>query len=974
MLVLVLASLVLSVTRAHAQERVLLGAPSGVGEAARSSPMVRATLQGLATTAQEKGAVRVIVGVRAAFAPEGMLSAATVALQRDEIASAQSAVLARLPAATQKDSPVRRFATIPYVALSVTAAELKALEQMPEVTSIEEDKLAAPSLAYSVPHIGGTTAWNSGYSGAGQAVAVLDTGVEKNHPLLAGKVVSEACYSSNYPQYGVTSACPGGVTESTVSGSGAPCTGIDSCSHGTHVAGIVAGKNGPSNAPAGVAKDANIIAMQVFSIFSSESDCGVGEAPCALTLSSDQIRALERVYALRSTYQIASVNMSLGGGQYFSQSACDADNASLKAAIDNLRTVGIATVISSGNDGYTDSMGAPGCISSAISVGSTFAKTGVANNCAGNNLGVSVLDAVSCFSNSVSFLNVLAPGSSISSSVVDGQYAIYSGTSMAAPHVAGAWAVLKQKKPTASVAEVLNAFVTTGQPVTDPRNGITKPRIQVAQALDALVGSSYTLSVSRQGVGSGSVSSSPAGINCGSTCSASYAAGTQVTLTAQAASGSSFAGWGGACTGTSSSCSVTMSAARSVTASFNVASNTRLVTLNKMGSGTGSVSSSPSGLACATDCSGASASFSSSAAITLTAQPSSGSVFAGWGGSCTGTGSCTIPAGSSDVNVTASFTLSGGAPRTVTLVKGGDGAGSVSSSPSGLTCSADCNQASATFAGSTTIVLTAQAATGSRFVGWTGACAGTGTCTIAAGSTNVRVTASFNTDSSGGGGPLPDPVQFVTQQYLDFLGRSPDSAGLSHWVSQLNAGSVTRAQLIESFMYSNEFQGRFGPLVRLYTAYFRRVPDYAGLMYWFNAMYPSSGGGGASLADVSQAFAQSAEFVNTYGALNNADFVTLVYQNVLGRTPDAEGFSYWLGQLNAGISRGAMMTGFSESTENQNATANSLLITMSYVGMLRREPDATGYAWWLGEVNAGRLRVLDLINGFLNSQEYARRF
>ena len=120
------------------------------------------------------------------------------------------------------------------------------------------------SLAYSVPHIGGTTAWNSGYSGAGQAVAVLDTGVEKNHPLLAGKVVSEACYSSNYPQYGVTSVCPGGVTESTASGSGAPCTGIDSCSHGTHVAGIVAGKNGPSNAPAGVAKDANIIAMQVF--------------------------------------------------------------------------------------------------------------------------------------------------------------------------------------------------------------------------------------------------------------------------------------------------------------------------------------------------------------------------------------------------------------------------------------------------------------------------------------------------------------------------------------------------------------------------------------------------------------------------------------------------------------------------------------------------------------------------------------
>lgn len=69
-----------------------------------------------------------------------------------------------------------------------------------------------------------------------------------------------------------------------------------------------------------------------------------------------------------------------------------------------------------------------------------------------------------------------------------------------------------------------------------------------------------------------------------------------------------------------------------------------------------------------------------------------------------------------------------------------------------------------------------------------------------------------------------------------------------------------------------------------------------------------------------------------------------------------------------------MMIGFSESTENQNATANSLLITMTYVGMLRRSPDTTGYAWWLAEVNAGRTTVLNLINGFLNSPEYAARF
>ncbi len=182
--------------------------------------------------------------------------------------------------------------------------------------------------------------------------------------------------------------------------------------------------------------------------------------------------------------------------------------------------------------------------------------------------------------------------------------------------------------------------------------------------LDSTV-QNYALSVARGGTGSGTVTSAPAGINCGSTCSASYAAGTQVTLTAQAASGSSFAGWGGACTGTSSSCSVTMSAARSVTASFNVAATNRMVTLSKSGTGAGSVSSSPSGLSCPADCSGATASFASTAAITLTAQAASGSTFAGWSGACTGTGNCTIAAGSSSADVAASFDTG----NTVTLLR-----------------------------------------------------------------------------------------------------------------------------------------------------------------------------------------------------------------------------------------------------------------------------------------------------------------
>ena len=168
----------------------------------------------------------------------------------------------------------------------------------------------------------------------------------------------------------------------------------------------------------------------------------------------------------------------------------------------------------------------------------------------------------------------------------------------------------------------------------------TAPTCTVPMSATVAVTASFSvvtrsLGVTLAGAGSGSVSSAPAGISCGSTCSASFAQNVVVTLTASAGSGSLFGGWSGDCTGTGT-CSVSMSAARNVTATFVVA---RTLSVTTSGTGAGTVSSSPAGISCGTDCSQR---YADGTSVTLSATPASGSTFAGWGGSCSGTGSCTV--------------------------------------------------------------------------------------------------------------------------------------------------------------------------------------------------------------------------------------------------------------------------------------------------------------------------------------------
>ena len=236
------------------------------------------------------------------------------------------------------------------------------------------------------------------------------------------------------------------------------------------------------------------------------------------------------------------------------------------------------------------------------------------------------------------------------------------------------------------------------------------------------------VTVTKAGSGAGTVTSSPAGINCGPTCQASFNHGASVTLTATPAAGSTFTGWSGACSGTGA-CNLMMNANRAVTATFALI--TRTLTVTKAGTGTGTVTSSPTGINCGATCQ---ASFNNGTSVTLTATPAAGSTFTGWSGACSGTGACNVTM-SANRAVTATFTIT----RTLTVAKAGTGVGTVTSSPAGINCGPAC---SASFVTGTAVRLTATPAAGSTFTGWSGACSGTGACNLTM-NANRAVTATF---------------------------------------------------------------------------------------------------------------------------------------------------------------------------------------------------------------------------------------
>jgi len=257
-------------------------------------------------------------------------------------------------------------------------------------------------------------------------------------------------------------------------------------------------------------------------------------------------------------------------------------------------------------------------------------------------------------------------------------------------------------------------------------------------AVNAAFSLDYTLVVTRSGTAaaSGTVTSSPAGISCGATCSHTYGAGATITLTASAAADATFTGWsGGGCSGTGT-CTVTLSTALAVDAAFT--RRTYPLTVATAGAGSGVVTSNPAGITCGAGNLDCGETYDHGTAVTLTASPGATSTFAGWSGACTGAGACVVTMTQAR-SVSATF-----APiiTTLTISRGGAGSGTITSSPAGITCGADCSEP---YAAGTGVTLTATPAAGSSFGGWSGGgCGAATTCTLTMGATALTVTATFD--------------------------------------------------------------------------------------------------------------------------------------------------------------------------------------------------------------------------------------
>jgi subtilisin family serine protease len=316
----------------------------------------------------------------------------------------------------------------------------------PEVAAVFKNYPIYPTVAGDLALIDQPQLYSLGYGGNGAVVAVLDTGVNYTTNSAFGPCTAP----------GMPAGCKVVVAmDANLSNpSGTP---LDTNGHGTNVAGIVLE----------VAPNASIADIKIFDANASATD-------------ADVINGINSAIAYKTSFNIVAINMSLGdNGDY--TAPCTNPYGSTNpyiSPINNALGAGIISVTASGNDGYTNGISSPACTPGNVSVGAVYdSNIGSVNwgFCSDNTTGA---DRVTCWSNSASFLTMLAPGVDITAAG-----STYSGTSQATPHVAAAAAVFRAAFPDEAPAETIARLTASGVPVTDSRNGVVTPRLDVYGAL-----------------------------------------------------------------------------------------------------------------------------------------------------------------------------------------------------------------------------------------------------------------------------------------------------------------------------------------------------------------------------------------------------------------------------------------------------------------------------------------------------------